>query len=66
MVRYFGFHAVDDADVIDAAADILKDLTDVNAAFAIALERKGAGKQGSCLSLGLDSTARNWLTRILG
>ena len=65
MVWDFSFHAVNDADVIDAAADILKDLTDVNAALAVALEYEGAREEGTGFALGLDAAARDGLACVL-
>ena len=66
MVWDFSFHAIDDADVIDAAADIFKDLTDINAALAVALECKGAWEEGTGFALGLDATAWDGLACVLG
>ena len=65
MVWDFGFHAVDNANVIDAAADMVKDFADINAALTVALECKGAREEGTCFALGLDPTARDGLACVL-
>jgi hypothetical protein len=65
MVWDFSFHAVNNTNVINAAADILEDFTDINAALAITLERERAWEESTGFALGLDATARDGLACVL-
>ena len=66
MVWDFSLHAVDDANVIDAAADMIKDFADINAALSVALECKWAWEKCACFAFGLDATTGDGLACVLG
>jgi hypothetical protein len=51
MVGHFGVHGADDRHVVDVLGGVLKDLADLDAAFAVLLELVGAGEGGAGLAL---------------
>ena len=47
MVRHVCLHGPDDGDVVDALADVAENLTDLDAALTVALEREGGPHHGT-------------------
>ncbi len=66
MKRQVGVHRVDDADVIDALAELRKNLADFDAAFAELLELERRLHQGAGLTFGLEVSAGIGFAVILG
>ena len=64
VIRHVGLHRSDDANVVDALADIGEDLADLDAALAVLLEfeRRAEGRAG--LALGPEILGRQFLARV--
>ena len=66
VVGDFGVDGADDADVVDALADVGEELADFDAALAVALELEGRLHEGAGLALVAEVAAGHGLAVVLG